>query len=122
MVADVFREFVLVNSATKAVWKTKPQFLALERNGSRIKQFRKLELRDVDGTLIEWVTQETSDNVPMGGSLPLIIFFFLNFNFTLMHFVSAKLYENLTPPPMPPHVLMNFRGFPPGCGDSVADF
>ena len=27
----------------------------------------------------------------------------------------------LTPPP-PPHVLMNFRGFPPGCGNSVADF
>ena len=25
-------------------------------------------------------------------------------------------------PPLPPHVLMNFRGFPPGCGDSVADF
>ena len=25
-------------------------------------------------------------------------------------------------PPMPPHVLMNFRGLPPGCGDSVADF
>ena len=23
---------------------------------------------------------------------------------------------------MPPHGLMNFRGFPPGCGDSVADF
>ena len=23
---------------------------------------------------------------------------------------------------MPPHVLINFRGFPPGCGDSVADF
>ena len=23
---------------------------------------------------------------------------------------------------MPSHVLMNFRGFPPGCGDSVADF
>ena len=21
---------------------------------------------------------------------------------------------------MPPHVRMNFRGFPPGCGDSVA--
>ena len=28
----------------------------------------------------------------------------------------------LPPPPMPPHVLMNIRGFPPGCGDSVADF
>jgi hypothetical protein len=26
------------------------------------------------------------------------------------------------PPPMPPHVLMKFRGFPPGCGGSVADF
>jgi len=24
--------------------------------------------------------------------------------------------------PMPPHVLMNFHGFPPGCGDNVADF
>ena len=23
---------------------------------------------------------------------------------------------------MPPHVLTNFRGFPPRCGDSVADF
>ena len=23
---------------------------------------------------------------------------------------------------MPPHVVTNFRGFPPGCGDSVADF
>ena len=23
---------------------------------------------------------------------------------------------------MQPHVLMNFRGFPPGCGDSLADF
>ena len=23
---------------------------------------------------------------------------------------------------MPPHVLKNFRGFLPGCGDSVADF
>ena len=26
------------------------------------------------------------------------------------------------PPPMPPHVLMNFCGFPPGCGNSVTDF
>ena len=26
------------------------------------------------------------------------------------------------PAPVPPHVLMTFRGFPPGCGDSVADF
>ena len=26
------------------------------------------------------------------------------------------------PPPMPPPILMNFVVFPPGCGDSVADF
>ena len=26
------------------------------------------------------------------------------------------------PPPMPRDVLMNFRGFSPGCGDSVGDF
>ena len=25
-------------------------------------------------------------------------------------------------PPKPPHVLTNFRVFPPGCGNSVADF
>ena len=31
-------------------------------------------------------------------------------------------FDNIFFPPMPPHVLMNFRGFPPGCGDSVADF
>ena len=24
--------------------------------------------------------------------------------------------------PTPPHVLVNFRGFPPGCGDNAADF
>ena len=30
--------------------------------------------------------------------------------------------QSISPPPVPPHVLMNFRGFPPGCRDSVADF
>ena len=38
---------------------------------------------------------------------------------TLQHFRPP---EKKVPPPMPPHVLMNFRGFPPGCGDSAADF
>ena len=32
------------------------------------------------------------------------------------------MYTDIFFPPMPPHVLMNFGGFPPGCGDSVADF
>ena len=43
----------------------------------------------------------------------------------IMYFTGFKecnpqVYEKS--PPVPPHVLMNFRGFPPGCGDSVADF
>lgn len=91
----MFREFGLVNSATKAIWKVKPQFLQLEQNGSRIKRFRNLEVRVVDETLLKWVTQETSDGTPTSGSLPMIIFFFLNINFTLMYFVSGKLYGNL---------------------------
>ena len=33
-----------------------------------------------------------------------------------------EFYELFFLPQMPPHVLMNFHGFPPGCGDSVADF
>ena len=40
--------------------------------------------------------------------------------------LNIQCYATLRPDfffsPMPPHVLMNFRGFPPGCGDSVADF
>ena len=40
--------------------------------------------------------------------------FFVWYKYTLKFFSP--------PPPVPPHVLMNFRGFPPGCGDSVADF
>ena len=43
---------------------------------------------------------------------------FLNALFPmLIEYLSIKFFI-----PMPPHVLMNFRGFPPGCGDSVADF
>jgi hypothetical protein len=34
---------------------------------------------------------------------------------------NSKL-RKFPPPPMPALLVMNFRGFPPGCGDSVADF
>ena len=34
----------------------------------------------------------------------------------------AKLSSIVSFSPIPPHVLTNFRGFPPGCGDSAADF
>ena len=40
----------------------------------------------------------------------------------LILFPSLLVYIMFPLPPMPPHVLMNFRGFPPGCGDSVANF
>jgi len=43
----------------------------------------------------------------------------------IIRYISEVFYSNFSmffPPPMPPHVLMNFRGFPSGCGDSVADF
>ena len=36
--------------------------------------------------------------------------------------VAAIFRGQFPPPPKPPHVLMYFRGFPPGCGNSVADF
>ena len=39
----------------------------------------------------------------------------------ILRLIISRYYSVYTPP-MPPHVLMNFRGFPPGCGDSVADF
>jgi hypothetical protein len=35
------------------------------------------------------------DSIPISGSLPMIIFFFINFNFAIMYFVSRKLYGNL---------------------------
>jgi len=35
---------------------------------------------------------------------------------------NSEFLPNTSPPPMPPHVLMNFCCFPPGCGDSAADF
>ena len=41
---------------------------------------------------------------------------------SLKHNIHHVSFFFLPPLPMPPHVLMNFRGFPPGCGVSVADF
>jgi len=35
---------------------------------------------------------------------------------------NALQLKSSPPHPMPSHVLVNFHGFPPGCGDSVADF
>ena len=52
-------------------------------------------------------------------------FFFYNKFIIFLYMCRALLCSSSQgqfPPPMPPHVLMNFRGFPPGCGDSVANF
>ena len=53
-----------------------------------------------------------SDTAVFVGTIFIFILFF--------YFIFSFLFNS--PPQMPPHVLMNFRGFPPGCGDSVADF
>jgi hypothetical protein len=37
-------------------------------------------------------------------------------------YMSLETLKIVVPPPMPPHVLMNFVVFPPGCGESVTDF
>ena len=41
---------------------------------------------------------------------------------TLPSYLALQKNNFFLPPPIPLHVLMNFRAFPPGCGDSVADF
>jgi len=47
--ADVCREFGLVNSTMQTIWKNRTKIInAFERNGSRIKRFRKRERNDVD--------------------------------------------------------------------------
>jgi len=47
--ADVCREFGLVNSTMQTIWKNRSKIIsAFERNGSRIKRFRKRERNEVD--------------------------------------------------------------------------
>ena len=43
-------------------------------------------------------------------------------NMYVQKFFNKASFWNSFFPSMPPHVLMYFRGFPPGCGDSVGDF
>ena len=69
------------------MWKNGIKIIsALERKESRINRFREPERSDVDEALLKWFKQGRSDDVPVSGPLPLITFFFLNFNFKLMHF------------------------------------
>ena len=81
------QEFGLVNYIIQNMWKNGTKIIsALERNGSNIKLFREPERSDVDEALLKWFKQGRSDDVPVSGPLPLTTFFFLNFNFKLMHF------------------------------------
>ena len=69
--ADVFREFGLVNSASRTVWKNRTKIIsAFEKNGSSIKLFSKPERSEVDETLLRWFKQERRYNAPMTGPLP----------------------------------------------------
>ena len=74
--ADVYREFVLVNSTVQRICKNRTKVIsAFERNGSRIKRFRKPERSDVDEAMLQWYNQERSDNVPVSYPLLMVTFF-----------------------------------------------
>jgi hypothetical protein len=85
----VCQEFGLLYSTIQNMWKNGTNIISeLERNRSRIKQFRESERSDVDEALLKWFKQRRSDDVPVSGPPTLITFFFLNFNFKLMHFLE----------------------------------
>jgi superfamily I DNA and/or RNA helicase len=68
--AEECREFDLINSASRTVWKNRTKIInAFKQNGSRIKLFSKPKRSDVDETLLRWFKQQRSYIVPMGGPL-----------------------------------------------------
>ena len=53
--ADMCREFGVVSFTIQTMWKNRTEIVsAFERNGSKIKRFRKPELIDVDEALLKW--------------------------------------------------------------------
>lgn len=56
--ADLYREFVVVNSVIQKIWKNRTKIIrAFEQNGSRLMRFRKPERSDVDEALLKWLSQ-----------------------------------------------------------------
>jgi len=77
---DVCREFGLVNSTIQMIWQTTAKIISvLERQGMRIKQFRKSKLSYVDEALLKLFKQERSGNVPVSGPHQMITFFLLKY-------------------------------------------
>jgi len=71
----VCQEFGLVSSTIQNMWKNGTKIIsALERNESRIKQFREPERSDVDEALLKWFKQGRNDDVPVRDPLPLKTF------------------------------------------------
>ncbi|KAJ8870080.1 hypothetical protein PR048_029091 [Dryococelus australis] len=67
--SDVCREFGLVNSTVRTIWKNKTKNIdAFKQNRSRIKRLCKSERSDVDEALLKWFEQQRSDNIPVSGS------------------------------------------------------
>ena len=74
------REFGLINYTIQRICKNITTFIsAFERNGSRIKRFRKPERRDVNEALLKWLMQQRSDNIPVSGPLFMITFILAKF-------------------------------------------
>jgi len=58
-----------------------------------MKRWRKPEPSDVDKALLIWLQQQRSDNVPVSGSFPMTIFFFINFNCKFIYFERKPVWE-----------------------------
>jgi hypothetical protein len=53
--ADVCREFGLVNSTIRTIWKNRTKIInSFDQKASRVKFFRKPERSNVDGPLLKW--------------------------------------------------------------------
>ena len=73
--ADVSREFRLVNSTIEMVWENETTvIMPLNRTDREEREIRKPEFSDVDETLLVWLKQEISVNVPVSGSVVIITF------------------------------------------------
>lgn len=69
-IADVCREFGLVNSTVGSILKNKEKILkAFKEDGENVKRIRGCERTDIDAALLTWFKQCRSANIPVSGPL-----------------------------------------------------
>lgn len=69
-IADVCREFGLVNSTVGSILKNKEKILkAFNEDGENVKRIRGCERTDIDAALLKWFKQCRSANIPVSGPL-----------------------------------------------------